>query len=49
MTYYVIIKPQAEYDLLECVHWYENQKEGLGISFLLAIEDKFQVIVSNPL
>lgn len=41
MKYNLIVKPQAELDLLECTQWYESQNPGLGNRFIDAVEDKF--------
>ncbi len=49
MTYKLIIKPQAELDLLDSAQWYENRRKGLGSNFLDAVDDKLQVVIHNPL
>jgi toxin ParE1/3/4 len=49
MRYKLIIKPEAELDLLESSQWYERQKEELGMRFIDAVEDKLLVINKNPL
>lgn len=48
MSYQLIIKPDAEQDLIEIAKWYESQSVSLGKRFLEAIEVKIQFIESNP-
>ena len=47
--YRLIIKAQAEIDLLEAAQWYERQQEGLGGQFLDAVDDKLMKVVQNTL
>jgi hypothetical protein len=41
MKYKLVIKPEAELDLLESSQWYGGQKEGLGMRFIDAVEDNY--------
>jgi hypothetical protein len=38
MKYRLIIKPEAEQDILKVAKWYEDRNEGLGIEFLHEME-----------
>jgi len=49
MNYFLIIRPEAEADLSEAKEWYERQREGLGLDFVLAVEDAFARIRRMPL
>ena len=49
MSFYLIIKPEAEQDLLDSSQWYEEQKEGLGLRFINSVEDKLMSIRKTPL
>lgn len=44
MKYRLIIKPEAESDILKIAQWYEEKKEGLGSEFLEELEKKFMQI-----
>jgi len=46
--YEVIITPLARLDLEDAIAWYESQKEGLGIDFLLEFYNQFIHIENNP-
>jgi plasmid stabilization system protein ParE len=35
----MIIRPEAEADLVSARDWYERQREGLGAAFLLCVEE----------
>lgn len=49
MTYQLVVKPKAEYDLQDGWEWYEQQKTGLGDRYLDSIDSLFLSIRSNPL
>ena len=49
MTYKLVVKPEAELDILESAKWYENQQKGLGIRFVNSIDKKILNILENPL
>lgn len=48
MSQPLIIRPEAEEDMLEGRDWYEGQREGLGSEFLTAIEVVFDRIREMP-
>lgn len=48
MKYKIILRPEAENDLKEAFQWYEEQKPGLGLDFLLCIDASFDIIMGNP-
>jgi toxin ParE1/3/4 len=43
------IRAEAELDIIEAVLWYENEREGLGAEFSLAVERLVARIADNPL
>lgn len=49
MTYSLVIKPEAELDILNSVKWYEEKQAQLGLRFLEAVELKIKSIINNPL
>ncbi|MGM0581167.1 MAG: type II toxin-antitoxin system RelE/ParE family toxin [Bacteroidota bacterium] len=49
MNYRLIVRPEAELDILESSQWYEDKQENLGIRFLDEIEEKMYLISQNPL
>lgn len=49
MKYQLIVKTEAELDMLESSVWYEEQKLNLGRQFFDAIDSKFKLIQQNPL
>lgn len=48
MTRDLLIRPEAEADLDEAKTWYERRREGLGIDFLLCVEEVFERICRSP-
>ncbi len=44
----LLVRPEAEADIEETYHWYENQRNGLGSNFLLCIEEGLEKIRKNP-
>ena len=40
----MIIRPEAETDLVNARDWYEQQREGLGAAFLLCVEEVLERI-----
>ena len=44
----MIVRPEAEQDLLETIQWYEDQCVGLGIRFQREVEKVFGAIESTP-
>lgn len=48
MKYDLIIKEEADEDVVNAFLWYEEQKEGLGDKFLLCLDEYYSVIIENP-
>jgi plasmid stabilization system protein ParE len=44
----MIIRPEAEADLVSARDWYERQREGLGAAFLLCVEEVLEHIGRTP-
>ncbi|WKK74502.1 type II toxin-antitoxin system RelE/ParE family toxin [Marivirga salinae] len=49
MSYSLIVRPEAELDILESSQWYEDKQENLGVRFLDEVEEKIHLITQNPL
>ena len=45
----LIIRPEAENDLTAAYGWYEGQREGLGLEYLLCVEAVVGAIGRHPL
>ena len=43
----ILIRPDAELDIEEAYVWYEKQREGLGVDFLLCVEEGLSKIEHN--
>lgn len=48
MTYPLVVSQRAEKHIEEAFEWYEQQRSGLGDSFLTAVDLAFQSIGTNP-
>ncbi len=48
MKYQLIVRPEAEADLLDAVRWYEEKVQGLGANLLLNVEAVFESILRIP-
>ncbi len=48
MSYEVIVRPEAEEDLVSAFKWYENRRKGLGYDFLLQVEAGINFIARFP-
>lgn len=48
MNYTLIVKPEAEIDILEASLWYREQRADLAEDFLEAIEEKIKILLDNP-
>jgi plasmid stabilization system protein ParE len=48
LKYSLILRPEAEADVLEAYSWYEMEKPGLGDEFLSKIEDALENVSSTP-
>ena len=44
----ILLSGKAAAEIDEAIVWYENQKAGLGLLFLMALEDSFRKIASAP-
>jgi plasmid stabilization system protein ParE len=44
----MIIRPEAEADLVYARDWYERQREGLGAAFLLCVDEVLERIGRTP-
>ncbi|OGL41627.1 MAG: hypothetical protein A3C43_01205 [Candidatus Schekmanbacteria bacterium RIFCSPHIGHO2_02_FULL_38_11] len=48
MEYELVIRPEAEQDLMESFAWYEEKRQGLGYDFLLQVDAGLRFIARNP-
>ncbi len=48
MDYKLVLQHEAILDMREAFSWYEEQKAGLGYSFLEEVETCFEKIAKNP-
>ena len=48
MSYKLILRQEAERDLVEASKWYEEKVPGLGTDFLAVIERSLESIQENP-
>jgi plasmid stabilization system protein ParE len=48
MSFNVIVRHEAELDLIDAVKWYEENLKGLGSNFLLNVEATIQSLSRNP-
>lgn len=46
--YKLIIKEEADFDIISAYQWYEKKQEGLGERFILELENCFKIIDINP-
>lgn len=44
----LIVRPEAEQDLVEGRDWYERQRQGLGLEFLNEVDEVFDRIRKSP-
>jgi plasmid stabilization system protein ParE len=49
MTWEVVVRPQAEDDVLDAADWYDSQRAGLGVEFVDEIVAVFDALELNPL
>lgn len=49
MTYELLLKAEANNDIVQAYRWYESQQESLGESFLQEVEYYLERIVKHPL
>ncbi|MBU0560972.1 MAG: hypothetical protein KKD86_11620 [Bacteroidetes bacterium] len=48
MNYELLVRPEAELEILDSVKWYEQKLKGLGSSFLLSFEAAIESISRTP-
>jgi plasmid stabilization system protein ParE len=48
VTLELLIRPEAEAEMVEAFDWYEERVPGLGSDFLLNVDAAFQAILRNP-
>ena len=48
MTLRLVVEPAAEKDIFYGFRWYEDRQVGLGLRFLEALEELFDLILENP-
>jgi len=48
MAYKIEIRPLAAIEIIEAYDWYELQREGLGMEFLMELEIFFTTLQRNP-
>ena len=49
MSRELVIRPEAEAEMVEAGDWYDREKPGLGIRFALAVSNTITAIERNPL
>jgi ParE toxin of type II toxin-antitoxin system, parDE len=49
VSYPLIIRPEAEADLVAGFDWYEQRRRGLGDEFLNEVQTRLRMIEENPL
>ena len=49
MTWRVVVRPEAEDDVVEAAAWYERRSEGLGVRFSGEVIAVFDALAENPL
>ena len=48
MTFHLIIRPEADAEVAEAAHWYEERRQGLGKEFLSAFAAATASLRHNP-
>ncbi len=48
MSRSLLVRPEAEADLVEAFDWYEECSRGLGSEFLLAVDAVLECVIRNP-
>ena len=49
MIYTILLKEEAEIDIMDAYKWYESKQESLGGDFLDELEDYINVLERDPL
>jgi len=48
LSYRLVIRPEADVEVFEASHWYEERREGLGHEFLSAFATATANLRRNP-
>ncbi len=48
MSKQILIRPEAKAEIQDAYQWYERQRNGLGVDFLLCTEEALSKIRRNP-
>lgn len=48
MSYKILVRPEAELDLLDAITYYEEKLNDLGREFLFSIESAFDLLSNQP-
>ena len=48
MAYRLTVSERAALEIGEAYEWYQDQRRGLGIEFLEALDVQFQAITQSP-
>jgi toxin ParE1/3/4 len=48
MSWNVVVRPEAEEDLIESAQWYESQQPGLGGEFVYEVIQVWNALAENP-
>ena len=49
MSYKIFIEPEVFDEIQETIHWYNNQKKGLGKEFYNTILNFYKILKIHPL
>jgi plasmid stabilization system protein ParE len=49
VSYRLVVRPDADADILAAETWYNDQQSGLGFDFTRAARAQVRALVSNPL
>ena len=44
----LIVRPEAETDMIDAYNWYEGKNKNLGEKFIAEVDSVFNKIISNP-
>lgn len=48
MTRQFILRARAEQDIQSVFEWYESQRAGLGVEFLVVLRERLEAVRSSP-
>lgn len=49
MSFTIVVSAEAQNDLDEIFIWYEEQQRGLGVEFIIGVDQILEKILRNPL